>query len=547
MTTNAWKLVWQDDFSGDGLDTNKWTPIVSGGGFGNNELQYYTDRKKNVFVEDGKLVLRAHREDYKGHAFTSGKLKTQHKGDWTYGRFEIRAKFPQGQGFWPAVWMMPTDESKYGGWPVGGEIDIIELVGNEPGRVHGTLHFGNTWKNVGGGYDLPDGTTFADDFHDFALEWMPGRFDWFVDGTHYLTLTNWYTSAPDAMWPAPFDQDFYLQLNLAVGGNWPGSPDETTVFPGQLEVDEVRVYAWTGKLPTVPVRRSTPELQAARPALPDDNLIYDGEFRGVDEWDLGTHAGGKGRWTATGNVAHVRIDKPGDQAWSVQLMQQPLHMEKGRSYELAFRTKAERPRKLMFHVGKASQHWDSYSGRREIEVGTSWQDVSHTFAMRFLSDPVARLEFNLGLDDADVWIADVSLRAVAKTALYRVQDRLRIQAEAYDAAEGVEMEACREGGSNIAYLEPKDWVLYRLAVEEAGDFDLVLRYAAESDGAIAVQPGDESPATTQLEQTGGWQNWRDQVMSSIFLPSGSCDLRLTVVEPGFNLNWIELIRRTGGD
>jgi len=242
--TRDWKLVWSDEFDGpDGsaVDPTKWSFDVGGSGWGNGELQYYTDRLDNAYVENGALVIEAHREEYKGNRYTSARLVTRGKGDWLYGRFEIRAKLPTGQGIWPAIWMLPTD-SEYGGWPSSGEIDVVELVGHEPARVYGTLHYGKPHASEGRYYDLAGGATFADDYHVFALEWEPGEMRWYVDGYHYQTQTQWFTSSRKGTYPAPFDRRFHLILNVAVGGAWPGYPDETTVFPQHMVVDYVRVY-----------------------------------------------------------------------------------------------------------------------------------------------------------------------------------------------------------------------------------------------------------------------------------------------------------------
>jgi beta-glucanase (GH16 family) len=240
----GWSLVWQDEFTGSNIDASKWTHRVTGNP-ANNELQYYTDRILNSRIEDGALVIQAHAETYTGpdgtRQWTSARLRTQNKGDWKYGRFEIRAKLPKGQGLWPAIWMMPTD-SDYGGWAASGEIDIMELVGHEPNRVHGTLHYGASWPdNVHSGESttLSSGS-FADDFHVFAIIWQEGQIVWLLDGAVYATQTDWHTSGQ--AFPAPFDRRFYMILNVAVGGDWPGSPNDQTVFPQQMEIDYVRAY-----------------------------------------------------------------------------------------------------------------------------------------------------------------------------------------------------------------------------------------------------------------------------------------------------------------
>ena len=238
-----WRLVWQDEFDGKTLDLSKWEFEVNAQGGGNNELQYYVTN--NVRVKDGLLFIEARKERYSGpegtREYTSSRIRTRFKGDWKYGRFDIRARLPKGRGMWPAIWMLPTD-NVYGGWPNSGEIDIMELVGHESNKVHGTLHYGDPVKGhdyKGTHYMLAAGT-FADDFHVFRLDWEPDVMRWYVDGKPYQTQTNWRTRTKT--FPAPFDQRFHLLLNLAVGGNWPGNPDKKTVFPQAMVADYVRVY-----------------------------------------------------------------------------------------------------------------------------------------------------------------------------------------------------------------------------------------------------------------------------------------------------------------
>ncbi len=240
-----WRLVWQDDFNGNQLDFNQWEIEINAFGGGNQELQIYTDRKENVRVEGGNLILEAHRgrtgisgteRDY-----SSGRIRSKRRGDWTYCRVEIRAQLPPGQGIWPAFWMLPTEE-KYGGWAASGEIDIMEFKGQEPHRVHGTLHYGGGWpknKYSGKPFELKQGN-FTDSFHTFALEWEPKVIRWYVDGELYQTQTEW--NSVGGTYPAPFDQAFHLVFNVAVGGGFVGNPNKETPFPATLKVDWVKVY-----------------------------------------------------------------------------------------------------------------------------------------------------------------------------------------------------------------------------------------------------------------------------------------------------------------
>lgn len=236
-------VVWADEFDGTSLDLSKWEPQIGDGcdiglcGWGNNELQYY--KAENATVSNGTLKITAKEERVKNKQYTSARLRTLNQGDFYFGRMEARIKLTEGQGIWPAFWMLPTDEV-YGGWPQSGEIDIMENVGHEPARVHGTIHYGQPYpdnSSTGAHYDLPSGK-FSDGFHTFAIEKEQGVIRWYVDDVLYSTKTP--SDTDPEIWP--FDERFHFLLNVAVGGNWPGNPDETTVFPQVLEADYVRVY-----------------------------------------------------------------------------------------------------------------------------------------------------------------------------------------------------------------------------------------------------------------------------------------------------------------
>lgn len=243
----GYTLLWNDEFNGDTLNTDIWTITKRQPGATNAELQEYTDSSDNVFVGDGRLTIKAIKTIQKNGRpyYTSGKVVTRKKQDFTYGKVIARAKVPVGQGLWPAFWMMPTVETLYGTWPRGGEIDIMEILGHEPDTLHGTIHYGMPHEQQQGTFQL-EGETFADAFHEFSIEWEPDEIRFYVDDTLYHTVNDWYSVDPGVIereYPAPFDQDFYVQLNLAVGGTWPGDPDETTDFDNaEFEIDYVRVY-----------------------------------------------------------------------------------------------------------------------------------------------------------------------------------------------------------------------------------------------------------------------------------------------------------------
>ena len=280
----GWSLVWNDEFTAAEIDRTKWEPEVSCWGGGNNEHQCYTDRPENIRLEDGLLKLIARPEIFSGPKFpqgyedrgetisreyTSGKIRTRQKASWKYGRMSARIKLPKGQSTWPAFWMMPADDV-YGGWPLSGEIDIMEAINltancetcetKAETRSSAALHFGELWpdnefitkkRNLG---DLES----LDDFHEFALEWGEGQFNWFVDGDKFFTASqdDWFTPSVSGLENphAPFDQAFYLMLNLAVGGRYPDTNNakefNPASFPSELWVDWVRVYQCTEDIET---------------------------------------------------------------------------------------------------------------------------------------------------------------------------------------------------------------------------------------------------------------------------------------------------------
>ena len=241
----GWALVWNDEFDGPVLNLEKWSFEIGGHGWGNNELQYYSDDDSTAFIQDGKLVIRADLVPQGTGSsdnlryFSSARLRTSGKGDWRYGRIEVKAKLALGQGIWPAIWMLPTDWT-YGGWPESGEIDIMEHVGYDPGRVHGSIHTGSYNHKINtqrGGSKLLD--KISSKFYVYAIEWYEDRIDFLIDDAKYFSFQN---DGKNDFNTWPFNQRFHLLINIAVGGDWPGSPDETTQFPTEMEVEYVRVY-----------------------------------------------------------------------------------------------------------------------------------------------------------------------------------------------------------------------------------------------------------------------------------------------------------------
>jgi beta-glucanase (GH16 family) len=354
----SWELVWNDEFDGAAIDTSKWGFEKNCWGGGNNEQQCYTDRPVNSFVENGVLNIVAQREDFTGPdspegespstktlPYTSARLRTKNIQEWTFGRFEIRAKLPFGQGTWPAIWMLPTN-SPYGVWAASGEIDIMEAVnlkvvtnGSAPeANVHGTLHYGRIWPgnvNAGAAYTLPNNANPADDFHTYAVEWEEGEIRWYVDDVHFATQTQagWYGQylqdgvLKDAPVGAPFDKHskFHLLLNLAVGGNWAGNVNNTgidaSVFPQKMLVDFVRVYQCsaspsTGKgCATVGANaeqvkgHQRPVIGAVELPGPPLFVMYDNDLASVLQFDS---------YNPDGAISHSQVEEAGrGKVWNI--------------------------------------------------------------------------------------------------------------------------------------------------------------------------------------------------------------------------------------
>jgi len=234
-------LVWADEFDGPSINGEYWNFELGDGcpnlcGWGNNELQQYSDVENNVKIENGKLIVTAiKKEGY--DEYTSARIITKGKKEFTFGRIDIRARLPFGRGIWPAIWMLGSNIDQVG-WPVCGEIDIMELVGHEPSVTHGTAHYDvNGWQSKGTSYYLSGNETFADEFHIFSILWEKNNIKWYVDYNPFFEL-----SVESVGSTYPFNSSFFFILNVAVGGNWPGDPDETTVFPQTMEVDYIRVF-----------------------------------------------------------------------------------------------------------------------------------------------------------------------------------------------------------------------------------------------------------------------------------------------------------------
>ncbi|WP_226085593.1 carbohydrate binding domain-containing protein [Mesobacillus sp. S13] len=452
---SEWSLVWSDEFSGPEIDRSKWTYDIGNwivdedgngitNGWGNNEKEYYTDSSENAFIEDGKLVIKAKKEQvtdqFGTYDYTSAKLKTKGLFSKKYGRYEIKAKLPTGKGLWPALWMLPEDD-KYGAWAASGEIDIMEAWGSRPNTVSGTIHYGEGWPNnkyTGKEFELPKNRGI-DKWHTYALEWEPGELRWYVDGELYQTQNKWYSKGTDNAanfaYPAPFDQEFYLVMNLAVGGWFDGEVDETTIFPSQMEVDYVRVYDLKKRdyrEPVEPVAGPVVLPADAKQPLEDGNLVYDqnyeepitivdqsGEALDTMHWNFVKlpDFGGAGRLELEEiegkNFAKTIIENPGSQLYSLQMIQN-ISLGNGGKYKVSFDAKSDAARSMMVKVGAGAERgWVKYSNEESFNLTSDLQTYEFTFDMLNDTDIAARLEFNLGGNGTNpVWIGNVRVEDI---------------------------------------------------------------------------------------------------------------------------------------
>jgi beta-glucanase (GH16 family) len=460
--TQTAAVVWNDEFNGTSLDTTKWGYQLGNGanvgnaGWGNNELEYYTDRTDNVRVEGGNLVITARKEAFAGTAaggnpgqaftWTSGRIRSSGKFSRTYGKIEFRAKLPVGKGFWPAVWMLPEDGvgNPYKTWAANGEIDIMEGRGSTPTKVPQTLHYGGMFPNnvyTNNDVTIPNGGNFSD-WHTYTLEWRSNEIKWSIDGVVTSTQTKWWSSNADKpasdsdlnAWPAPFDKPFYLLINLAVGGNFDGNPPAAAPDKAEMLVDYIRWSALDdekrspGDRPTMAYPWK-PLPVVARPPVAG-NLIYNPSFdwtssnavvaqnpdaqtiEGVSNsyfWNL-FKAGAEATATNDGGAVRINITDPGAQNWNVQLQHNHIALTEGRKYRISFDARASVNRAMSYTVGAdQDRSYAPYTnGDVNVALTTTMQKFTSTFSMTGATNNGARVVFNLAQAGVNsVWIDNV--------------------------------------------------------------------------------------------------------------------------------------------
>lgn len=433
LSYDGYTLKWQDEFDGAELNRNDWNVELHAPGWVNAELQEYVDSPDNIFLKDGRLVIKPKKTvNADGTvAYTSGRINTQGKHDFTYGLFEARVKVPEGKGYLPAFWLMASDENLYGQWPRCGEIDIMEVHGSAADKTYGTIHFGNPHKETQGSYTLPD-DSFSAGYHTFAVEWEPGKIKWYVDGLLFHTADDWYSVTEgqgEITYPAPFDQPFYMILNLAVGGSWVGYPDDTTDFDNAAyEVDYVRVYQKDSYDENV--KKPDREVVLRDPDA-NGNYVINGDFAIAEDlsddkdWIFLNAAGGIGTASISDNQISIDTVNPGTEVYGVQLVQPNLPLKKGGTYTLTFDASADEARTMLVDVSAPDRSWIRYMPDTTVNLTTAKQTYTYSFKMTGEDDANGRLEFNLGktASTAGVKISNVSVKMTGYEEIIESTDK----------------------------------------------------------------------------------------------------------------------------
>lgn len=496
----TWSLVWYDEFNATSLNTSDWNYDIGTGcpslcGWGNNELQYY--RAENVAVTGGNLVITSLAESFGGASFTSGKIHTRNKQSFLYGRIEMRAKIPTGDGMWPAFWMMPQD-NVYGGWAASGEIDIMESA-NSTNSVGGTIHYGGSWPNnvsSSGSYSL-GGTNFADDFHIYSIEWEPDAIRWYVDGVLYSTKTSsqWYSDGAPGNPRAPFDQDFYIILNAAVGGNYTGCTSPgciTASLPQQYLIDYVRVYQdIVNTPPTVSI--TSPGTGAVLPAgditITATASDADGSVAKVEFYNGFSYLGED----ATAPYSFVWTSVPDG------------------CYEIVSR--------VIDNLGGVE------TDAVDVTVGTGCGQSPYWGTPFVLPATIEAEDFDNGGEGVAYHDTDAGNNG-----------------SQYRTSEDVDIEACGDagGGYNVGWVAPGEWLEYNVSVPTAGDYSIDIRVASQSaSGTFHLEfNGTDKTGDITVPVTGGWQTWTT-VSATATLPAGVQTMRFAPTADGFNVNYFE--------
>lgn len=487
--------AWSDEFDGTTIDPANWVHMIGNGsgGWGNNELEYYTDRPENSYVSGGYLHIVAREESYAGYHYTSARMNSQNRQDFLYGRIEVRLKMPTGGGIWPAVWMMPTD-SVYGGWAASGEIDIMESI-NQATTAYGTLHYGGSWpNNASSGGSFSNGTDFSQDFHVFRLDWGPDEMRWYVDGIWYHTETSatWYSDAAPGNPRAPFDEYFYFLMNVAVGGNWPGCTDPsciTATFPQEMVIDWVRVYDLSDP-PTVQITSPADGAQ-----LPAGVVIIQADAT-----------------AASGSVDHVEFYI--DDVYLGQDSAAPYaYIWNATDGCYTIRARA---------VDDSSNSSDDTV---DVEIGAGCPSTPFYGVPLPIPGQIEAEDFDLGGEGLAYHDCDTGNNGGA-----------------YRPSSDVDIEGASEGGYNVGWLCAGEWIKYTVDVAVAGTYTVEARVASNAGGGEFHIEFDGVDATgpVTVPGTGGWQDWVT-VSATVLLSSGEQEMEFVngAAPSEFNISYFD--------
>ncbi len=499
---SSWELAWSDEFDYTGLpDSTLWSYDVGGNGWGNSESQYYTEkREENARVDGNHLVIEARKESWGGRDYTSARLISKSKGDWTYGRIEIRAQLPSGRGTWPAIWMLPTNSSYgNGGWPDTGEIDIMEHVGHNPGHIHATIHtdsFNHLSNTQKGGKTIISDVSSA--LHVYALEWTPNKLTFSVNENSYWT----YTKSLNNWQGWPFDRAFHLILNIAIGGSWGGAQGiDNSIFPQQMLVDYVRVYRYV----------DTPQITLETPT--------------------NVEVGGAVTFSGTATDSDGRILR-------VELYQGDGLMETIRSGLDQWSWSTENVAEGCYSVRARTVDnggWSTYSATRSITVGNSCaQNAPYLMRPHPISERIEAEYFDLGGP------------GVAYRDLSSTNDGRGIRLD-----EGVDVYPTTDGiGYHVGATSRREWVAYTVHVDQGGIYDLQVRLASRASQisfSLEFDGVDKTGMILYSSRTPNFQTARIITENGIELEEGTQIMKLHFHNGTPNVNWLHFRLRSPTD
>ena len=494
LAQSSWELIWNDEFDYTGLpDSSRWSYDVGGHGWGNGEDQFYTeDREENARVDGDHLIIEARREDWSGRSYTSARLVSKYKGDWTYGRIEVRAQLPSGRGTWPAIWMLPTD-SHYGngGWPDTGEIDIMEHVGFDQDLIHATIHTDAYNHLIGtqrGGSKRVTGA--SDNFHVYAVEWTPRKMVFSIDGIDFWTyskgLSNWQG------WP--FDLDFHLIMNIAIGGAWGGAQGiDDSIFPQQMLIDHVRVYRYIDYPQITLAAPAT--LEAGETAVitgtsvdPDGRILRVNLFQG--DGLLETITGGASEWSWSASNVSVGC----------------------------YKLRAE---------ATDDGGWTSSTDTLSLTVGNSCTDnAPYLMSPHPIQDRIEAEYFDLGGPG-------VAYRDISPT---NEGGGIRLD-------EGVDVFPTTDGiGYHIGNTARREWVTYTVHVDQAGIYDLQVRLASQANQisfSLEFDGVDKIGVFTHQSPSDDFRTVRVITEDGIELDEGTQIMKLQFYSGVPKVNWLK--------